>query len=692
MRKRIFRRINKNKIKLLMLFLMIFITTTLFVGYYIGTSSVLETINSFNDINKLESGIIMLADDEEEQLSIEKMRYIDVEYEEATIRVFEERISINKHQVIEGEDLNAYNDILIDNNFMKAHGLEIGNKIILDNTEFNICGIGITPDYIMTKKSDLILQPNANVFGIALINKDSFERLNGEIQTYFSYNNDLSLETNILKSMPLFIKDTANNSRVKQVIGDATSPQILSVVVVTIFFIITIILMAVYHFENAKAEKNNIFLLSNLGISRRTILFHYIKDILYIGNIAVMIGCIAGIRILPIIMNMNNSIYNYPILNVSHIKLIFVIVLAFLLLNLSNFFVVNLCYLNSSEGLKRKVSGSMNRLKIIPFPQRYRLIYMIRNKKESVLFILLILMTGVLINFCFLLRISVVEYVSDLGKETKYNYLYFFDNNLALIPPESEGFKLYNLYDEEGIIQNVYMTKNESTYFPMGESTVVVTEAFSQKYGYDINDEIILRDIINSLEYKFFVEAISDTTTVSEIYINEKYVSLNERTLYQYGVVTDKESKYLGDKSNVIITKQEIITSGRNILSIIDKQITMVLIISIIIEMTLMYSLMSFIYTNSINAIRVFKLNGYSTRELVIMYFGYNNIITIILIAISFYIARAVTRIFLDNIMFTFVNYVEISDNASLILLSNVMILLVYAIFFYKIKLRIKRG
>ena len=38
------------------IFLLVFITTALFVGYYVGTSSVLSSITEFNKTNNLESG------------------------------------------------------------------------------------------------------------------------------------------------------------------------------------------------------------------------------------------------------------------------------------------------------------------------------------------------------------------------------------------------------------------------------------------------------------------------------------------------------------------------------------------------------------------------------------------------------------------------------------------------------------
>lgn len=255
MRKRLYRRIKRNIIKLFMISLMIFITTALFVGYYVGTSSVLDSIYQFNDEYNLEEGSFFSSNLDIKDEGIEKIEYKEVSYGDAVVRIFKERKTINLVQVIDGDILREENDIVFDNNFMCEQDIHIGDVVVLADTQFNVCGKAISPDYIMTKKSELILQPNSALFGVAYTDAKTFENIDGNTLFYYTYKNGLGMEENVEKYSPLTIKDIANNSRVKQVIGDATSPQLLSVVVVVIFYMITVILLFVYNYENAKAEK-----------------------------------------------------------------------------------------------------------------------------------------------------------------------------------------------------------------------------------------------------------------------------------------------------------------------------------------------------------------------------------------------------------------------------------------------------
>ena len=182
-----------------------------------------------------------------------------------------------------------------------------------------------------------------------------------------------------------------------------------------------------------------------------------------------------------------------------------------------------------------------------------------------------------------------------------------------------------------------------------------------------------------------------DTTTVSEVYVNCDNISLDAKISFQYGYVTKYQNEELNGMANINITRQEVITSGENILNIINKQITLILIISVIIEIALMYSLLEFIYANVCRDIQILKLNGFSLSELSKMFFGYNTIICIATVICSFLCARKVVRIFLDNIMYTFVNYVEVSENLFVILISNGIIILIYGIFYGRIRNKIKK-
>lgn len=693
---RLVRRVRRNWKRLFSIFLIISVTTALFVGYFVGTSSVLDSINTFNSRNNLEKGYFISKTAIDKNDHVEQIEYVDILFNKKTLRVFKEREKINKYQVVNGNDLKNTQDILIDENFSAANHYKIGEKISLKGKEFTISGNAISPDYIMTKKSELVLQPNAKTFGVAYISEESFKKNFWEdYQMYYAFEGDVELENIDKLGDIVFAKDTANNSRTKQVIGDASSPQQLSIFVVAIFFLISFVLIALYIFEGKKREEKNIKALSYLGYSYSSIKTHYTLDIMLVINSAWMIGTVIGMSVIKTIMLMNRSIYNYPILSINFKKLTLAIIMSFGLFNLVGIILPRLILSNKSNTRKSKGNFSIQKLsKKIPFSYRYRIIKILRNKKEMILFLLLIVTTGLLINFSFLLKNSVEVYVDDLSKDTKYSYLYEVDSTSSDekdISDNDEKLNLYGLYDDHSVIQNVYLVENESKYFDIGKDTVVVTAAFAKKYQCRAGDEIILQDQVNTIKYKFKIDRVAANSTSSEIYLNQDLVKpFNKKTYYSENILS---KQFYEDQLwySSYISKDEVVASGKSILSIINTQITMILVISIVIEFALIFSLMKFIYENNIKSIEILKLGGYSIKEIRCIHFGLNNILAITTILVSFVVASFLVRIFLDNIMFTFTNYVEVSQSLDVFIFSNALILSVYFIFLFDFNKKLKK-
>lgn len=688
--KRIFRRVKNNKAKILILFCVLFCTTALFIGFFVGTSSVLDSVERFNEDNNAESGMIISDKEDIDELETEKIKYVDYKLGDKTVRVFQERESINKYQVTSGNDLNYDKDILIDNNFITENNLSIGDSIKVTNNDFKIVGTAISPDYITTKNSEQVLQANAKDFGIAFVKKETFDKFfaNEYIQTYYAYKSDKDLVDVSTITESKYIKDSANNSRMKQVIGDAKAPKQLSIIVVAVFYSICTVLNLVYHHGMFKKEKNNILTLYSLGEEKNDMFFHYSLESNILIVIAWILGSVIGCLSIEIVMQMNSKIYNYPSLIVDK-KLLFIVVgIALILPIIINNIIVYIYYLKNnvykknmkSSRLQNKISKSS-----LNYIYKYRLIKMLRNKQEILMFTLLIFIVGFLINFSFLLKASVEQYVRDLDKENKFKYIFFIGADEYNLKKAEEKLLIYNLYDESNTSQNVNVVDKATEFYDMPiDSGVVVTEAFHKKYKVGKNDDITLRDIQNNITYKLKIDAVNDIKTVSEVYMTNdlKEKIFDENTYYTEAIVT-LHNDLLEENNYSKVSKEEVITSGKNIVKVINSQITLIIIISIIIEAFLMYSLFELIISNNSKSIKILKLNGFSNKEVIKIHFLFNNIIAVSSIIASYFLGRVSVRVFLDQIMFTFINFVDVVNDIKVIMITNLVIISLYLGVYY---------
>lgn len=124
-------------------------------------------------------------------------------------------------------------------------------------------------------------------------------------------------------------------------------------------------------------------------------------------------------------------------------------------------------------------------------------------------------------------------------------------------------------------------------------------------------------------------------------------------------------------------------------MKVITKQITLIIIISIIVEVFLMYSLFQLIISNNLNSIRILKLNGFSNKEIIKIHFLFNNILACIIIIASYLLATVSVRVFLDEIMFTFVNFVDVINDIRVIIFTNILIMALYLVIYYYSKRKI---
>ncbi|WP_152911877.1 hypothetical protein [Enterococcus sp. RIT-PI-f] len=278
--------------------------------------------------------------------------------------------------------------------------------------------------------------------------------------------------------------------------------------------------------------------------------------------------------------------------------------------------------------------------------------------------------------------------MSNLEKETAFTYLY--QTSMEDVGP-GEAAKMFTMYDQDGITQNIFSVPKNSQFWDLQEDDVVITAAFANKYHYTVGDFIKLQNVLTNQWYSFEINRISPITTVSEIYIEvDSFKYLAEEVPHTSYLATNHKLSHLGDEVT-FISRQEIISSGESILQIIRTQITFILVIAILVEIVLMESLIKFIYEVNFDSMKSLYLAGFSKKEIRLMHFGLNSIFAAIFTIITFFIGQIIVRLFLDNIMFTFTNYVLVISSFRDFLITTSFILSIYLFFVCLFDKKLKR-
>ena len=190
LRKRILRDLKENCFRYLALSAMIVLCMYVIISLIGTADTIIIGSEKAAEENCLEDGqfsvFVPLTEAETEALeakgiTLEEQFYLDYELEDAsTVRVFKDREQINRVELVNGRAVSADSEVVLERRYADEHKLQPGNKIIIGGTEFEIVGIGCTPDYDAPLKKFSDSSVNSIQFGTAFVTEEAYEKLLAE--------------------------------------------------------------------------------------------------------------------------------------------------------------------------------------------------------------------------------------------------------------------------------------------------------------------------------------------------------------------------------------------------------------------------------------------------------------------------------------------------------------------------------
>lgn len=692
LRRRTLRRARRRFPELAVLFVIAVTGVALGGAFFTGSSSVLQSLDRFWDRGSLQHGYFAgpqenLDDLDDGVEGIEQMRSVDVELasgvgDDVTVRLFPPRQELNLHEVTSGRDAEASGEVVLDEKLAAAHGLGVGTKVEIDGRGYELVGTATAPEYVTTKNSQMVLQPNPDDFGMGFVIADEFDEHFGDHpHPIFAYD-DRHTPTEIVQRFdPLEIRDTGNDSRIQQAIGDSTAPRDLAALIFVIFTAITTALLAVYHFETRRREAGNQRVFALLG--HDAVLRGHYRTETTVTLVAAW--CVAMVIILVAvrpIMSINGQLYNYPRLEVHWPTLVAVGLVSLVLLVGLDLLIHALMNRRQGTGgtcrtvLRARRTRAAHRATPAPRPRRvttaalgwipdfgYRLrtVKVLRGPGELLSLTVLVLIVGLFVNFSFMLKASVDSWVGALAEDTPYAHMYSLPQGTA----ESLGLRevdeagtVATLYDDDGIAQMVFEISKDSRYFGALDGPAVTT-AFAEKFGIGPGDPLELSEIDGGPGYTMDVQTLVDNGTSAMVYVPEDHGQrIFGADLPRADVVFSREPHPDLDGEVPVVTRDQVVSSGESITRIIGMQVALLLGVSALLMAVMLFSIYRFTVGNQLAFIRTMKRNGYTAGLLLRALFGYTVLAAVITVAVSYVASIGMVRAFFDQIMFKFVNFV----------------------------------
>ena len=187
LRKRVLRDLKENLFRYIALAFLIIMGMYVIVSLIGAGYTIIDNGETHDEANKIEDGqfsvFVPLSDEEISRLEdvgteVEQMFYEDYDVMDGkTIRVFANRENIDLVECDEGNLAEADDEIVVEKRFSQVNDISVGDTIQIAGNEFEVTGIGTSPDYnaLFKEMSDTVV--DSKVFGTVFVTEGAYDKL-----------------------------------------------------------------------------------------------------------------------------------------------------------------------------------------------------------------------------------------------------------------------------------------------------------------------------------------------------------------------------------------------------------------------------------------------------------------------------------------------------------------------------------
>ncbi len=657
---RVLREFKAHFGRYLALFLMITLGMYLVVSVAGMAERTIEGSDRYNEECKLQDGqfttFVPLSDAsldrlEQEYGTIEPIFSIDVRVkrndEDAVIRVFKNRSSLNLLKLDKGSLPADDSEIVIMNLYADRNNLSVGDSIHLGGREYRISGLGCIPDYNLPLKQFADMTADPERFGIGVVTDAAYDEIfssgAGSSETYtYAYRlkdgkdagelkNSISKETDYLET---FSENKDNPRIASDAASDVILKRLVSLVAGAILVMLFAYVISVFIIHQINEESSVIGTLYAMGVSKGAITAHYILLPTIVTFVAGLVGMVLGFSPLGVDFQMQDSYLYYSIPKMDRVYPLYIIIYCIVMPPVIAIF-VNLLVIrkklsrtplslirNEQDGLVAKKEGRRSEgsfLRQFTFRQLSR-------EKRSVITVVIGMAVALLI---FMIGLNCYVLCSNVKKQNiddiNYKNMYVLKYPMEKVPDNAEACFIRNLsvnYLDYSLDVSVIGIDKDNKYFPYktsgNQKELVIARSTAQKYGLSVGDTMVMEDSSADREYAFTVSDIVDYSIGLTVYmdIDEMRKFFGEPEGYYNMLLADEDLDIEESRIYSVTTGEDIENSAGIFVDQMMSLIVILLAISILIFIAVMFLMLNVMIDRAAYGISLVKIFGYRLREI----------------------------------------------------------------------------
>lgn len=678
----------KNELgKYIVIFLFMVLSVSFVSGWSVAGGSMATAYDESFEKYNIEDGNFELyakADDELIKAVVDSDKYDARIYEnfyvefptkevDSTLRIFKKRTDINLECLMDGEFPSDDSEIAIDRMYADNNSLKVGDKLTLHGKEYRICGLVALSDYsaLFSSPSDMMF--DSIKFGVAIVTPDTFKEYpEDKLHYVYSWKYDerpaddtkakalsedfldkLSEEApKYMNAVTGYIPEYTNQAIIftgDDIKGDTTFVQMfLYIIVVIIAFI-----FAITTSNTIAKEAGVIGTLRATGYTRWEIVRHYLALPMLVVFLGAAVGNILGYTLLkdyaasayygsyslPTYVTMWNP---QAFINTTIIPIIIVFVIDLVMLTRKlSLSPLQFIRHDLSQRKKKKAFRLNTKIGIM---KRFRLRVLFQNMPNYIIMIIGALLGNILVMFGLVLGPVLDSYQQEITTNLLADHQYLLKAQVETENKDAEKFSATTLKTIEGALKSeeitVYGIAKNSRYvdLPLDNNEVYISNAYSEKHGIKVGDEITLREQFGSKEYKFRVGGVYYYPSTLTVFMdkdafNEKfgYDKDNFTGYFSKSEISDIDDLYIATE----ITVDDLTKVSRQLTRSMGNMMNIFVVFGVIMYVLIIYLLSKIIIEKNAQSISMTKILGYRNSEINGIYIATTAIVTVVTLLVT---------------------------------------------------------
>lgn len=300
--KRYLRSIRENLSFYLSASVLTAVTLFLFYMFNIAGNAILEFSEDFFSEHCLEDAnfttYLPISDEaiaeleREYDVTLERERFLNVETDGVTARVFRKTEKIDLYEVTVGEDIRNDDEVIISEGYAVKQKIVVGDTLNIGGGSYTVTGFFQRPDYLYMLENEDDSYKNITSFYLAYMTDDAFAKLGESGSRYlvrYSKDNSVEFRRAVYETYALSgYTSREENPRIAMVDSQAELFIAMSWLILCILPLIAVALVGIIIGRKVKSEQRMIGTLSAMGYKKGQLMRHY-------AGFAALPGLAAGV-------------------------------------------------------------------------------------------------------------------------------------------------------------------------------------------------------------------------------------------------------------------------------------------------------------------------------------------------------------------------------------------------------------